>query len=153
MGAADDRGTSKPGSRWASAFQRNGRVIYVPTFGSYLRRTISSGSGIVGTTVPGTDPPQVIIDYEGAIYGQAMSYAEKVYHAFGRHTWQGRGYPTVARTTVPASELVEVGTLRPIAEPPWIELDITREDVVEEWLSSSPRFELPAMPDPDEADR
>ena len=38
------------------------------------------------------------------------TYADRVSHAADRHTWQGgRGYPTVARMTVPARDLLFVG--------------------------------------------
>lgn len=86
--------------------ERIGEQIYVPRIGSQLRKTIKAGSGIVGTTQPNG---KVLIDYEGAIHGQAMSYEEKILHAHGRHTHEGVGYPTVARMLVEPTELVQVG--------------------------------------------
>lgn len=111
----------------------DGRTVYVPAPGSDLRRTIAPGSGIVGTAVPGTD--KVLIDYEGAIYGQAMDYEERIYHAHDRHTWRGRGYPTAARVLVDAGELVEVGTLTRIAHRPWVRVTLTRPELLEEWCA------------------
>src|SRR5436305_2608893 len=94
--------------------QRDGRTIYVPVADSHLRNMIRPGSGIVGTADP--DSGRIVIDYEGAIYGQSMSYEDKIFHAWGRHTHGEHGYPTVARAWVESEQLLEVGFLT-IADP------------------------------------
>jgi hypothetical protein len=91
-------------------FKRDGTTVYVPTLKSHLRRMILPGSGIVGT---GQDDGRVLIYYEGNKYGAASlaDYGDRVYHAWGRMTWEGRGYPTISWALVDAGELLEVGFL------------------------------------------
>ena len=108
--------------------ERTGTTLYVPNAGSPLRISIREGSGIVGTDVPGDD--RVMIDYEGAIYGQSniRTYEDRVWQAWGRHT---ENYPTVARAYVKREELIEVGFL----DPERREIHVDRQDVVDEWCA------------------
>src|SRR5207253_7459535 len=93
------------------------------------------GSGIVGKVM---GDGNVLIDFEGAIHGQEMSYEDRVHHAWGRHTWNdGRGYPTIARMVVPFKDLIEVGFLE-IREP-------TDEEVADE-LRARYGIETPNYP-------
>jgi hypothetical protein len=111
----------------------DGLTVYVPVAGSRLRGWILPGSGIVGTVQPGTG--RVLIDYEGNKYGAASlgPYEERVYHAHDRHTWRGRGYPTIARALVPFEELIEVG----FYDPETRTVHIDRQDVVDDWLAAA----------------
>lgn len=84
--------------------------VYVPKIGTNAHATIDAGSGIVGTVVAGGE---VRIDFEGNRYrtDNIRTWADKVFHAAGRHTFnEGRGYPTVARAHVPSEDLTCVGT-------------------------------------------
>jgi hypothetical protein len=100
-------------------------AVYVPAPDVDL--CLAKGSGIVGVPLlewwrqQGEDPrdtdrtypedsesDRVVIDFEGAIYGQVnmATWADRLLHAAGRHV---QVYPTTARQVVHASSLVQVG--------------------------------------------
>lgn len=102
--------------------------VYIPIEGSRLRASIDPKSAIVGSPanawlergapaeLGGGEPieddpsdPQLVIDFEGARYGQVnmVTFADRCLHAAGRHK---EHYPTVARRIVPRTELERVGT-------------------------------------------
>lgn len=80
--------------------------VYVPAGGAVSVANIDAGSGLVGT--PSVTGERVTIDYEGNRFGASnlVTYADRVWHAHGRHV---EDYPTVARSFVPAADVVEVG--------------------------------------------
>lgn len=90
--------------------------VYVPRPGSRQELAIDSGSGIVGT--PDPDGERILIDYQGNVRFPNESFArfaDRVMHAGGRHAWIEEDgavirYPTIARSHVPAAELLEVGS-------------------------------------------
>ncbi len=94
---------SKATARLATPF-----LVFVPREGAAAG--IRAGSGIVGDPMPGEE--LVRIYYEGAIYGQSemARLADRVFYAHGRLVFR---YPTVARMTLPAASLIEVGTFDP----------------------------------------
>lgn len=96
--------------------KRDGRTLYVPAPESILRHTIRAGSGIVGTV---QDDGRILIDYEGNLYGaeNMKTYEERALHAFDRHVWKGRGYPTAARAFATRDDLIEVGFILIPEEP------------------------------------
>ena len=110
--------------------------VYVPTPGSTLERAIKHGSGIVGTP----EGERVMIDFEGAIYGQSgmARWADRVLYAADRH---GTHAPTVARAWIEPEELMEVGVwfpadnrIRLIVSPEsvkhWVDLEGKGEELV-----------------------
>jgi hypothetical protein len=109
--------TNEGAAPWPGV-ERDGRTVYVPVADSRLRGVIRRGSGIVGTAIPGPGR-RVLIDFEGNLYGslQMGEYEERVFHAYDRHVWKGRGYPTVARMIVEAEQLLEVGFVLTHDEP------------------------------------
>jgi hypothetical protein len=146
--------------------KRDGTTIYVPVADSPLRRTIHPGSGIVGTPQPRTG--RALIYYQGNESGLEAfeTYEARCYHAWGRMTWKGRGYPTVATSVVSLEELIEVGFIIPPTAPDELaigealrrhgyfgpmsfdirdavrrelmqpKVQIDRQDVVDEWLAT-----------------
>ena len=82
-------------------------AVYVPAPASRLPWLVAKKSGIVGSP-DAEDPSRIVIDYEGNLYHAAnvRTYADRVRIAAGRH--QER-YPTVARRSVPAKDLVQIG--------------------------------------------
>lgn len=90
--------------------------VYVPKHPP-LAAVIAQGSAVVGSAASdwfgpadrsGEDFGRIVIDYEGAHYGQSnmVTFADKAVHAADRHT---EHYPTVARSFVPADDVIEVG--------------------------------------------
>lgn len=77
--------------------------IYVPTKGHPAVAGILPGSGIVGRPRGGS----ILADYEGNRFnGPSLAvYADRVHHAAGR---AATGYPTVARSLMPADALTPV---------------------------------------------
>lgn len=71
--------------------------------------TIRPKSGIVG--VPARLADHTLIYYEGNIFNAAniVTWADRVEHAAGRLTWEGRGYPTIAVAMVQTEWLTPVG--------------------------------------------
>ncbi len=87
-------------------------AVFVPASGlTVIAITVARGSAIIGP--PPGDELAVTVDYEGAVYGQAnmKTLADRARQAAGR---QMAHYPTVARYTVPRSELRQVGWFDPI---------------------------------------
>jgi len=82
-------------------------AVFVPAPESRLPFLIAAKSGIVGSPDP-DDATRVVIDYDGDLYHAAnvRTYADRVRVAAGRHKDR---YPTVARRSVPAMDLVQVG--------------------------------------------
>ena len=86
--------------------------VYVPSaFTANLG--IVPGSGIVSgfapvDVLPGSDQLFVLVDYEGNLYYAVnlARYADRVAHAWDRQKTQ---YPTVARSAIPAEQLIKVG--------------------------------------------
>jgi len=78
--------------------------VYVPAPDAPIRSTILAGSGIVGTL----EHDRLLCDYEGNRYRspQLARYADRVFHAAGRHLER---YPTVARVWVSPEQMIEVG--------------------------------------------
>lgn len=78
--------------------------VFVPAPDAPVRASILPGSGIVGTFEHG----RLLCDYEGNRYGspELSRYADRVFHAFGRHV---EHYPTVARVWVAPEQMIEVG--------------------------------------------
>lgn len=103
--------------------------LYVPRPGTHAASAILPMSGIVGTAAgqwrtrdaelhlhpalrPGLAGDPIVLDYEGAQYGQAnlVTYHDRVVVAAGRHTSH---YPTVARRACPLADLQHVGFYYP----------------------------------------
>lgn len=86
--------------------------VFVPAPGSRLERELAHGSGIVGSREVGG---RVLIDYEGAIYGQGgmARWADRVLYAADRHGVPWQRAPAIARQWVSPSEVIEVGTWAP----------------------------------------
>ncbi|MHB8509509.1 MAG: hypothetical protein ACYDGR_12810 [Candidatus Dormibacteria bacterium] len=86
--------------------------VFVPAPGSRLERELAHGSGIVGSHEVGG---RVLIDYDGAIYGQSgmARWADRVLYAADRHGVPWERAPTIARQSVSPSEVIEVGTWAP----------------------------------------
>lgn len=82
--------------------------VYVPAPGTFLAIRIIKGSGIVGRSLGPEAGGRIRIDYEGAKHNPSniRTYEDKLFHAAGRHL---QNYPTVARSWVPAEELIEIG--------------------------------------------
>ena len=91
--------------------------VYIPKHPP-LAAVIDRGSAVIGTPASdwfpesdrsGEDFGRIVIDYEGAKYGQAnmVTFADRATHAADRHSTH---YPTVARSFVPADDVTEVGT-------------------------------------------
>lgn len=83
-------------------------IVYVPAEGHPATAGIVRGSGIVGRPLE----DEVLIYYEGAIYGQVgmERLADRVNYAYLR---MRERYPTVAFRVVPRYALVVVGTFDP----------------------------------------
>jgi hypothetical protein len=77
-------------------------VIFVPA-SPEVRAVVRPGSAIVGRR---DDNGQVLIYFEGNVYGYMTDFDEMLLHAADRLVSR---YPTVARAVVGASELAEVG--------------------------------------------
>lgn len=77
-------------------------VIFVPA-SAEVKAVVRPGSAIVGRR---GDDGQVLIYFEGDIYGHMKGFDEMLLHAADRLVTR---YPTVARAVVGASELAEVG--------------------------------------------
>lgn len=78
-----------------------------PQVGSYGR--IEPGSGIVLERIDMVAGFDGMLWFEGNLYGAGniVTYADKVYHAWGR---MDAHYPTIAKTAAHNDEIVEVGT-------------------------------------------
>jgi hypothetical protein len=107
--------------------------VYVPREGTGARAAVAELSGVVGTPVEGG---RVLLDYEANMYGATniRTFADKVHHAAGRHTWGEDGYPTRARTEVDAEEVIEVGRYDGVE----VVLQPERREVVARWLGIQP---------------
>jgi hypothetical protein len=90
-------------------------------------------SGIVGT--PESD--RIVIDFEGGRFNPEhfSAYATRVQHAASRHGEPGNRYPTVARSLVSPSDLVEVGQYDP--DTGEISIQAGREAELCRWLEVS----------------
>lgn len=93
-------------------------TVYVPAAGYEKQLGIKAKAAVVGTPTTNPDAPGpivasilgkglVTIDYEGGLYDNMTSYADKLLHAAGRHVER---YPTVARQFVPEDLVLAVGT-------------------------------------------
>ena len=66
---------------------------------------IVPGSAIVGTL----GPDAIGVDFEKGGASNVQTFEEKIHHAAGR---RAQNYPTIARMSLPLSDLKEVGTVR-----------------------------------------
>lgn len=89
-------------------------VVYVPA--PETRLHIARGSGIVGE--PSPDSRSVLIYYEGATHKpvNASTLADRVAHAYHQMTQRA---PTVAKSRVPTSSVIPVGTYDPATKQVW----------------------------------
>jgi hypothetical protein len=78
-------------------------TIYVPRPGSSAAVVMAARSAIVGGS---TANGMVDCHYEGALYGEAMTFSQKLRHAAGRRVER---YPTSARRAFRKDELEAVG--------------------------------------------
>lgn len=87
-------------------------ALYVPAAILGPLTGVAPGSGIVGPRPCGTRgcPKPFVVYYEGDVHrtGELKTLADRAGHAAGRLRAE---YPTVARTTVRAHDVVEVGVL------------------------------------------
>ena len=80
--------------------------IYVPAPGTATARAAVPRTAFVGDPASGRDG-LLPCHYEGAVHGQAMDFSAKLSHAGGRLATR---YPTTARASFPAAEMLRVGT-------------------------------------------
>lgn len=110
--------------------------IYVPAPGTFMRRWIIPGSGIVGRP----RGSQVLIDYEGRKYNPVniKTWEDMVFHAAGRHISE---YPTVARALVQEEELTPVGWFR--CQDDWKQKTYEIEDAaaLEAWQAERAEYD------------
>jgi hypothetical protein len=86
-------------------------VVYVPAMNEQLH--IARGSGIVGE--PSASSRTVLIYFEGDTHWPVniSTFADRVMHAYYRMVEHA---PTVAKSRVPVSSVIPVGTFDPVRE-------------------------------------
>ncbi len=108
-------------------------IIYIP---QDLRKP---PLGIVpGSAVVGTEPDAngtVRVDFEGNLFGaeNLRGYEARVRQAAGRHAMR---YPTMARGTVPATELRRVGEIDTTDWQLYLNNDAALKAAVAKWLEA-----------------
>jgi hypothetical protein len=100
--------------------------LYVPAAGATTG--IDDGSAIVGEP----EGDRIGVDFErGGNAVNVQTFEEKILHAAGR---RAQRYPTIARRSYPASDLVEVDAVRyDGALRRWVIADIYELDTLEAW--------------------
>lgn len=94
--------------------------VLLPAEGSFLASIVNAGSGLATGSILAGD--RITVDYEGAVYGQEMNYAEKCMHAVGR---QASSYPTGSRIWPEPADVVQVGIFDALwgvvrIDPEWV---------------------------------
>jgi hypothetical protein len=106
--------------------------VYVPVAGSDAEAMIDRGAGVVGRRVC---EGEVLVYYEGwRLGGESLPrYAQRVARAAERmHFDGGRGYPTRARGTFAARDLVWIGQLE--HGETGVRLSVRDHDTLAGWL-------------------
>src|SRR5215469_15701016 len=96
-------------------------AVYVPKPGTVAAKEIAPASAIVGAEP--TESGHVMVYYEGNLYDYVnlTTYLNRLSSAAGRLVDK---YPTVARKSVPADDLIEVGRYDPTT---WKLVEVTNE--------------------------
>lgn len=102
-------------------------VVYLLKPETAQRYNIAAGSGIVGEA---SEADRITVWYEGNVYrSEALcGFAEKVRCAYDR---MATNYPTIARMSIPADHLIEVGWYNPVLGT--VAIDPAHQDAVAAW--------------------
>lgn len=114
-------------------------AIYLPVGKTVLKR----GSAIVGVPAAGS----ILAYFEGNVHGarDLATFEERVNCAAGRLT---EHYPTIAKASFAAHEIVQVGTARILAAyRQWVIGELSDPAALEAWLAPEPLPSINGGPD------